>query len=72
MRSSTSRHFWRYILILKYVQYIPTNDHVHLPHALKVVNNFAHEVIEQKTEEALAGKNKIHLLVGVQQASSAT
>ena len=54
------RHFWKYIPmpILKYVQYIPTKEHVRFRQTLKVINNFARELIEQKTEAVLAGKNE--------------
>ncbi|KAH9885379.1 PAH-inducible cytochrome P450 monooxygenase PC-PAH 1 [Cubamyces lactineus] len=54
------RHFWKYIPmpILKYVQYIPTKEHIRFRKTLKVINNFARELIEQKTEAVLAGKNE--------------
>ncbi|KAJ8474242.1 hypothetical protein ONZ51_g7351 [Trametes cubensis] len=54
------RHFWKYIPmpILKYVQYIPTKEHVRFRQTLKVINNFARGLIEEKTEAVLAGKNE--------------
>ena len=60
MKTIIFRHFWKYIPmpILKYVQYIPTKEHVRFRQTLKVINNFARELIEQKTEAVLAGKNE--------------
>ncbi|KAI0658317.1 PAH-inducible cytochrome P450 monooxygenase PC-PAH 1 [Cubamyces menziesii] len=60
MKTIIFRHFWKYIPmpILKYVQYVPTKEHVRFRQTLKVINNFARELIEQKTEAVLAGKNE--------------
>ncbi|KAI9066918.1 cytochrome P450 [Trametes sanguinea] len=54
------RHFWRYIPmpILKFVKYVPTKDHIRFRRTLNVINDFARELIEQKTEAVLAGKNE--------------
>ncbi|KAH9854395.1 PAH-inducible cytochrome P450 monooxygenase PC-PAH 1 [Lenzites betulinus] len=54
------RHFWRYIPmpILSLVQYIPTKEHVRFRSTLKVINEFARDLIKEKTEAVLAGKNE--------------
>ncbi|KAI0829070.1 PAH-inducible cytochrome P450 monooxygenase PC-PAH 1 [Trametes gibbosa] len=54
------RHFWRYIPmpILSFVQYIPTKEHIRFRSTLKVINNFAKDLIKEKTEAVLAGKNE--------------
>ena len=41
--------------ILKFVQYIPTKDHIRFRQTLGVVNKFAKSLIDEKTEAVLAG-----------------
>ncbi|OSD02196.1 PAH-inducible cytochrome P450 monooxygenase PC-PAH 1 [Trametes coccinea BRFM310] len=54
------RHFWRYIPmpILKFVKYVPSKEHIRFRRTLNVINDFARELIAQKTEAVLAGKNE--------------
>ncbi|KAI0354772.1 PAH-inducible cytochrome P450 monooxygenase PC-PAH 1 [Trametes cingulata] len=54
------RHFWRYIPmpILSLVKYTPTKEHIRFRRTLKVVNAFARDLIQQKTEAVLAGKHE--------------
>ncbi|OSD01175.1 PAH-inducible cytochrome P450 monooxygenase PC-PAH 1 [Trametes coccinea BRFM310] len=54
------RHFWRYIpmSILQFVKYIPTKEHIRFRHTLNVINDFARELIAQKTEAILSGKDE--------------
>ncbi|KAM5531332.1 hypothetical protein V8D89_014461 [Ganoderma adspersum] len=51
------RSFWHWIPmpILKFVQYIPTKDHIRFRQTLGVVNKFAKSLIDEKTEAVLAG-----------------
>ncbi|PIL24888.1 cytochrome P450 [Ganoderma sinense ZZ0214-1] len=51
------RSFWHWIPmpILKFVQYIPTKDHTRFRQTLKVINDFAKSLIEEKTEAVLSG-----------------
>ncbi|KAM5532813.1 hypothetical protein V8D89_013532 [Ganoderma adspersum] len=51
------RSFWHWIPmpILKFVQYIPTKDHTRFRQTLKVINNFAKSLIDEKTEAVLSG-----------------
>ncbi|TBU50069.1 cytochrome P450 [Dichomitus squalens] len=52
--------FWHLIPmpILKYAKYIPTKDHVRFRRTLKVINNFAKTLIDEKTEAVLAGNGE--------------
>ncbi|KAI0779018.1 PAH-inducible cytochrome P450 monooxygenase PC-PAH 1 [Trametes elegans] len=54
------QHFWRYIPmpILKYVKYLPTKGHTRFRQTLNVINDFARDLIAEKTEAVLAGKNE--------------
>ena len=54
------RSFWTYIpmSILYYVKYVPTKEHVRFRRTLKVINKFAKELIDEKTEAILAGKGE--------------
>ncbi|OJT07986.1 Cytochrome P450 4F5 [Trametes pubescens] len=54
------RHLWRYIPmpILAFVQYVPTKEHIRFRRTLKVINKFARDLINEKTEAVLAGKNE--------------
>ena len=42
--------------ILKFVKYIPTKDHTRFRRMLKVINKYAKDLIDEKTEAVLAGK----------------
>ena len=44
--------------ILKFVQYIPTKDHIRFRRTLKVINQFAKTLIDEKTEAVLAGNGE--------------
>lgn len=50
--------FWYLIPmpILKFVQYTPTKDHIRFRRTMKVINKFAKDLIDEKTEAVLAGK----------------
>ncbi|KAI0714601.1 cytochrome P450 [Earliella scabrosa] len=54
------RALWPYIPMrfLKLVQYIPTRDHVRFRKTLKIINNFAKGLIDEKTEAVLAGQGE--------------
>lgn len=54
------RHLWRYIPmpILSFVQYVPSKEHIRFRSTLKVINKFAKDLINEKTEAVLAGKNE--------------
>ena len=41
--------------ILKFVQYIPTKDHIRFRRTLKVINQFAKTLIDEKTDGKFAG-----------------
>ena len=44
--------------ILQYVKYIPTREHTRLRRTLNTINEFAKELIAEKTEAILAGKGE--------------
>lgn len=44
--------------ILAFVQYVPTKEHIRFRRTLKVINKFARDLINEKTEAVLAGKNE--------------
>ncbi|KAI0640269.1 PAH-inducible cytochrome P450 monooxygenase PC-PAH 1 [Trametes polyzona] len=54
------RHLWKYIPmpLLDYVQYVPTKEHIRFRRTLKVINEFARDLIKEKTEAVLAGKHE--------------
>ena len=54
------RSLWTYIpmSILYYVKYIPTREHTRLRRTLNTINEFAKELIAEKTEAILAGKGE--------------
>ncbi|CDO77274.1 hypothetical protein BN946_scf184753.g24 [Trametes cinnabarina] len=41
-----------------FMSYVPTKDHIRFRRTLDVINDFARELIAQKTEAVLAGKNE--------------
>lgn len=49
--------FWAYIpdSILEYVRYIPTREYARFQYTLKVINKVSKQLIDQKSEELLAG-----------------
>ncbi|KAJ3011042.1 hypothetical protein NUW54_g2300 [Trametes sanguinea] len=42
----------------EFVKYIPTKEHIRFRRTLNIINNFARELIAQRTAAALAGKNE--------------
>lgn len=44
--------------ILSFVQYVPSKEHIRFRSTLKVINKFAKDLINEKTEAVLAGKNE--------------
>ena len=57
--------------ILKFVQYIPTRDHTRFRQTLKVINNFAKSLIDEKTEAVLAGAAEKKDIMSILSASIA-
>ncbi|KAI8989230.1 PAH-inducible cytochrome P450 monooxygenase PC-PAH 1 [Trametes punicea] len=54
------RYFWKWIPMpfLKFVRYIPTKEHIRLRRTLDIINKFSKELIDEKTEAVLAGKDE--------------
>ena len=49
---------WYYLpdSILKYVKYLPGKEHARFRRTLKLINDYSKKLIDEKTEDVLAGK----------------